>query len=61
MRRISAWVAIAAAPTLIAGIYGMNFENMPELSWDLGYPVVLAVIASVCIGLYVAFRRNGWL
>jgi magnesium transporter len=61
MRRISAWVAIAAAPTLIAGIYGMNFTDMPELSWRFGYPAALAVIATVCVSLYVGFRRNGWL
>jgi magnesium transporter len=61
MRRISAWVAIAAAPTLIAGIYGMNFESMPELSWRFGYPATLVVIASVCVALYLGFRRNGWL
>lgn len=61
MRRISAWVGIAAAPTLIAGIYGMNFTGMPELNWDLGYPLALGLIASVCLSLYLAFRRNGWL
>jgi magnesium transporter len=61
MRKISAWVAIAAVPTLVGGIYGMNFENMPELSTTYGYPVVLAVIASACITLYYFFRRIGWL
>jgi magnesium transporter len=61
MRKISAWVAIAAVPTMIAGIYGMNFEHMPELKWTFGYPLVLVVIALVCVGLYRAFRRNGWL
>jgi magnesium transporter len=61
MRRISAWVAIAAAPTLIAGIYGMNFQEMPELRWDLGYPVTLVVIVAICVSLYLGFRRNGWL
>jgi magnesium transporter len=61
MRKISAWVAIAAVPTMIAGIYGMNFEHMPELTWIFGYPLVLLVIAVVCLGLYRAFRRNGWL
>jgi magnesium transporter len=61
MRRISAWVAIAAVPTMIAGIYGMNFENMPELAWSWGYPAVLGLMASVCLTLYVAFRRNNWL
>jgi magnesium transporter len=61
MRRISAWVAIAAAPTLIAGVYGMNFRDMPELSWRFGYPSALLLIATVCVSLYVGFRRNGWL
>ena len=61
MRRISAWAAIALVPTAIAGIYGMNFENMPELGWRYGYFLVLGVIASVCFVLYRLFRRNGWL
>jgi magnesium transporter len=61
MRKISAWVAIAAVPTMIAGIYGMNFENMPELDQDWGYPVVLAFIAAVCLLLYRGFRKSGWL
>ena len=61
MRRISAWVAILAVPTMIAGIYGMNFEHMPELEWRLGYPMVLTVIVVACTTLYVKFRRSGWL
>lgn len=61
MRKISAWVAIAAVPTMIAGIYGMNFENMPELSWKWGYPAALALMTTICSALYVAFRRNRWL
>jgi magnesium transporter len=61
MRRISAWVAILAVPTMIAGIYGMNFEHMPELSWRYGYPAVLLLIVAVCGVLYRAFRRAGWL
>ncbi|MEX1178529.1 MAG: magnesium and cobalt transport protein CorA [Nitriliruptor sp.] len=61
MRRISAWVAIAAAPTLIAGIYGMNFERMPELQWAFGYPMALGLIVTICVSLYLGFRRNGWL
>lgn len=61
MRKISAWVAIAAVPTMIAGIYGMNFENMPELSWKWGYPAVLTLMATVCGFLYMTFRRNHWL
>jgi magnesium transporter len=61
MRRISAWAAIALVPTAIAGIYGMNFEFMPELRWRYGYPVVLLVIVVSCVLLYRGFRRNGWL
>jgi magnesium transporter len=61
MRRISAWVAIVAVPTAVAGIYGMNFEHMPELGWRFGYPAVLLLIAVVCGYLYVRFRRSGWL
>ncbi|MGL5858560.1 MAG: magnesium and cobalt transport protein CorA [Angustibacter sp.] len=61
MRRISAWVAIAAVPTMIAGIYGMNFEHMPELRWRLGYPLALLLMLSACAGLYRAFKRAGWL
>ena len=61
MRKISAWVVIAAVPTMIAGIYGMNFEHMPELASRWGYPAVLALIASVCVTMYAKFRRNNWL
>ena len=61
MRRISAWVAIAAVPTMIAGIYGMNFDNMPELHWKYGYLLILALMGGVCFGLYRAFRKSGWL
>jgi magnesium transporter len=61
VRRISAWAAIIAVPTMIAGLYGMNFENMPELGWSLGYPIVLGVILIVCVSLFAYFRRIGWL
>ena len=61
MRRISAWVAIIAVPTAVAGIYGMNFDHMPELGWRYGYPAVLLLIIVICLGLYVRFRRVGWL
>jgi magnesium transporter len=61
MRKISAWVAIAAVPTMIAGIYGMNFEHMPELEAVIGYPIVLLGMAGVCFWLYRRFRRAGWL
>jgi len=61
MRKISSWVAIAAVPTMIAAIYGMNFDNMPELNSPYGYPTVLGVMAITCVTLYRAFRRSGWL
>ncbi|MER7078714.1 magnesium transporter [Saccharopolyspora kobensis] len=61
MRKISAWGAIALVPTIVGGIYGMNFEHMPELHWGLGYPLAIAVIVGVCGGLYAALRRNHWL
>jgi len=61
MRKISAWVAIAAVPTMVAGIYGMNFEFMPELGSPWGYPVVLGGMFVVCLLLYRNFRRHGWL
>ena len=61
MRKISAWAGIIAVPTAIAGIYGMNFEHMPELGWRYGYPTVLLVIALACVLLHRGFKRNGWL
>jgi len=61
VRKISAVVAIIAVPTMIAGIYGMNFEHMPELKWTFGYPLVLSLMAAVCLGLYRYFKRAGWL
>ena len=61
MRRISAWVAIAAVGTLIAGVYGMNFDHMPELHWRYGYGMVIGVISVACLLLYRAFRRSRWL
>lgn len=60
-RQLAAWAAIAAVPTAIAGIYGMNFEDMPELKTEYGYYVVIAVIASLCGVLYFRFKRSGWL
>ncbi|HEY3683394.1 MAG TPA: magnesium/cobalt transporter CorA [Streptosporangiaceae bacterium] len=61
MRKISAWAAIFAVPTAATGVYGMNFQYMPELHWRFGYPMVIAVIAMMCFLLYRGFRRNGWL
>ncbi len=60
-RNLAAWAAILAVPTAVAGIYGMNFEHMPELSWRYGYPAVLGFITVACGALYWCFRRNGWL
>ena len=61
MRKISAWVGIGAVPTMVAGIYGMNFEHMPELGWKFGYPLVLVGLTIVCGQLFRTFRRNRWL
>ncbi|WP_342319713.1 magnesium and cobalt transport protein CorA [Corynebacterium mayonis] len=61
MRTISAVVGMAAAPTMIAGIYGMNFEYMPELGWRWGYPVVLATMFAVILLMYRWFRKKHWL
>ena len=61
VRRISAIVAIVAVPTMIAGIYGMNFEHMPELEWPLGYPLVIGLMLVICTVLYRYFKRVGWL
>ncbi|WP_017592376.1 magnesium/cobalt transporter CorA [Nocardiopsis potens] len=60
-RRISAWAAIMAVPTLIAGVYGMNFTHMPELKSELGYPMVLGLIGLVCTSLFLLFKRSKWL
>jgi magnesium transporter len=61
MRKISAWVAIAAVPTLLAGVWGMNFEHMPELGWEVGYPAAVTLMLTVCGFLYTRFKRAGWL
>lgn len=61
VRRISAWAAIAAAPTLIASVYGMNFAVMPELGWPWGYPAAIVVMVAVSAGLHRTFTRSGWL
>jgi magnesium transporter len=60
-RQLAAWAAILAVPTAIAGIYGMNFKFMPELEWKYGYLIIVGGMASLCIGLYIRFRRVGWL
>ena len=61
VRKISAWVALAAGPTMIAGIYGMNFKFMPELEWRFGYPLVLVVVTSLSSFLFYKFKKADWL
>jgi magnesium transporter len=61
VKKISAWAAILFAPTFIGTVYGMNFENMPELTWYLGYPFALALMALLGIALYVLFKRQNWM
>ena len=61
MRKLAGWAAILGAPTAIAGIYGMNFSNMPELQARYGYPIVVGLILSICLGLYVRFKKLRWL
>ncbi|MEV7810638.1 magnesium and cobalt transport protein CorA [Streptomyces flaveolus] len=61
MRKITAWAAVIAVPTMVCGVYGMNFEHMPELHWRFGYPLIMAVTAGACLAVYRGFRRNGWL
>ncbi|WP_327404876.1 magnesium/cobalt transporter CorA [Streptomyces sp. NBC_01288] len=61
MRKITAWAAVIAVPTMVCGVYGMNFDHMPELHWRFGYPLVIGVITVACLALYRGFRRNGWL
>ncbi len=60
-RQLAAWAAILAVPTAIAGIYGMNFDIMPELRWKYGYFLVVGLMATICISLYIRFKRAGWL
>ncbi|MFE7748322.1 magnesium and cobalt transport protein CorA [Streptomyces sp. NPDC057428] len=61
MRKITSWAAIIAVPTMICGVYGMNFKHMPELQWTYGYPIVLALIGVVCFSIHRTLKRNGWL
>src|SRR5438105_747289 len=60
-KRLAAYAALVAVPTMIAGIYGMNFKHMPELDWTLGYPLSIAAMAAIDAYLFVKFRRTGWL
>jgi magnesium transporter len=61
MRKISAGIGLVATPTLIAGVYGMNFEHMPELGWMLGYPFAMLLMVLSSVGLWVFFKKSGWL
>ena len=60
-KRFAGWAAIIGIPTMVAGVYGMNFKYMPELDWRLGYPVVMTVTIGTCVALYLLFKRSGWL
>ena len=61
MKKLAGWAAIIGVPTMVAGIYGMNFKFMPELEWRFGYPFVMAGIVAACGVLYYRFKRAGWL
>src|SRR3712207_213463 len=61
VKKISAWAAILFAPTLVGTVYGMNFRDMPELSWHLGYPFALLLMLGVSLALYVVFKRRDWI
>jgi len=60
-KRLAAYAALVAVPTMIAGVYGMNFKHMPELDWELGYPVALGTMAVLDVYLFSRFRKAGWL
>jgi magnesium transporter len=61
MRKITSWAAIIAVPTMVCGVYGMNFDYMPETHWKYGYPVILSVTVAICLGIHRTLKRNGWL
>ena len=61
VKKISAWAAILFAPTIVGTVYGMNFDNMPELHWRFGYPMALGLMLLVSVSLYVLFRRRRWI
>jgi magnesium transporter len=61
MKRVSSWAAILFAPTLVAGVYGMNFTHMPELDWWFGYPMAIGLMLLLGLVLYLIFKRRGWL
>ena len=60
-KKLASWAAILAVPTAVAGIYGMNFDDMPELRLTYGYPIVVAGMATICLVLFWRFKKNGWL
>ena len=60
-KKFAGWAAIIGIPTMVAGVYGMNFKFMPELEWQLGYPIIMLITFGSCIGLYFRFKRSGWL
>jgi magnesium transporter len=60
-KKLAAWAAIIAVPTMVAGVYGMNFENMPELKWAYGYPIAIAVMVVIDVWLYLRFKKTRWL
>ncbi|MBQ0846660.1 magnesium and cobalt transport protein CorA [Streptomyces sp. NPDC057621] len=61
MRKITSWAAIIAVPTMVCGVYGMNFEHMPELHWRYGYPSIMGITVVLCLGIHRTLKRNGWL
>lgn len=61
MRKITSWAAIIAVPTMVCGVYGMNFDHMPETHWKYGYPLVLGITVAICLGIHRTLKRNGWL
>jgi magnesium transporter len=60
-KKLAAWAAIIGVPTMVAGIYGMNFEHMPELKWVYGYPIAVAVMVAIDLWLYFQFKKVRWL
>jgi magnesium transporter len=61
MRKITSWAAIIAVPTMVCGVYGMNFDHMPELHWKYGYPAIMGITVGICVGIHRMLKRNGWL
>ena len=60
-KKLAAWAGIFAVATAFAGLWGMNFKAMPELQWEYGYPLAIGIISATCVGLYIRFKRFGWL